>query len=186
MRGGGGKRDRHACGGHQHGADVRQPRPPWAARARCRRARRGALTPRWRRRHWRLGRRAGRRAMSSLSQAGSALAGDWAMSWNMRSLTKAASAGALMANSATKKAPQATERRWSATELVTPLRASRLGSAAVPSVRQRNSVSEIRPVDGAEGLQERLGARPRLLAPAARSRARPAPTARRRRWSPAL
>ena len=52
-----------------------------------------------------------RYALKSLSQEGSAFAGAWAMSWNISSLTKAASAGALMANSATKNTPQATERR---------------------------------------------------------------------------
>ena len=50
-------------------------------------------------------------ALRSLNQAGRPLAGDCAMSWNIRCLTKAASAGALIANSATKSALQAMERR---------------------------------------------------------------------------
>ena len=81
-------------------------------------------------------------SLNSTSQAGRADAGASAMSRKMISLANAAMAGAVMANMATNRRPHAVERRWSAIELVTPLRTSRLGSAAVPSARQRNSVTK--------------------------------------------
>src|SRR4029078_3540966 len=53
-----------------------------------------------------------------------------------------ASEGALITNSDTNSTAHAPDRRWSATELVTPLRMSRLGKEAVPSARQRNNVTK--------------------------------------------
>ena len=63
-----------------------------------------------------------------------------ATSPNMRTLAKTTSAGAVMANRATRSRAQAVERRWSATDAVTPLRDNNVGNAAVPIVKHMNSV----------------------------------------------
>src|SRR5512135_1757508 len=82
----------------------------------------------------------------------------------MTNLAKAAIAGAVMAKSATKRRAHATERRWSLTDLVTPLLTSRLGKQAVPRAREKkstaNSASLKLPNGSRKGLVTGSGAAP--------------------------